>query len=186
MIALLLLFVIAGPLARTLSDSVYDGMWQDDSYLSCMDGLAFGVLAAMVQSKLTYRFMIVSGIVGGFLVLLVFVFRHLTFVLGLTHWNIQVSLLELGVALLLIALSRYQGTLKSLKIFCWYGRNSYEIYLTHSIIITLCIIFFKNSEYYIVLYVAIIIASGVVGSLIARYFSEPLNRRIRAISKINK
>ena len=186
LIAFLLLFVIAGPLARTLSDGVYDGMWQNDSYLSCMDGLAFGVLAGICQSKFSRRLMMILGIIGLLLIFLVFVFRHLTFVLGLTQWNIQVSLLELGVALLLIVLSRYRGTLKSLQILCWYGRNSYEIYLTHSIIITLCLIFFKESEHYIILYAAIIIASGVVGSLIARYFSELLNRRIRAISEIIK
>lgn len=179
LIVVLLAFIIAGPLARTLSDSVYDGMWQDDSYLSCMDGLAFGVLAAMVQSKFTRRFMIFSGIVGVFLVLLIFVFRHLTFILGLTHWNVQVSLLEVGIALLLIALSGYQSTLKSLQIFCWYGRNSYEIYLTHSIIIIFCMYYFKNTAHFIILYVMVIIISGVIGSIIATYFSEPLNRWIR-------
>ena len=186
LIAVLLIFIFAGPFARTLGDNAYDGMWQDHSYFSCMDGIAMGVLAAMFQSKFTQKFMIMSGIVGSLLILLVFVFRHFTFKLGLTHWNIQVSLLEFGVAILLIALSRYRGTLKSLQIFCWYGRNSYEIYLTHSIIITFCLMFSKELEHYIILYAAIIIASGVVGSLIARYFSEPLNRRIRAISELNK
>jgi peptidoglycan/LPS O-acetylase OafA/YrhL len=179
LVIILMLFILAEPLARTLGDDVYNGMWQDDSYFSCMGAIAFGILAALYHSKATHHIMIIAGIIGSLLILLVFVFRYLVFILGLTYWNIQVSFLELGVALLLIALSRYRGAPIGLRLLCWYGRNSYEIYLTHSLIIIFCMIFFKDTPHFIFLYISIIIASGVVGSLVARYFSEPLNRCIR-------
>lgn len=43
-ILILLLLIIIGPFARTWGNNE---IWQDHGYLSCMDGIAFGVLAAL-------------------------------------------------------------------------------------------------------------------------------------------
>lgn len=176
LMVLLLLFIIAGPFARTLGDNA---SWQDYSYLSCMDGIAFGVLAAIASLTVKKRIIIFSAILGTGLVSLVFIFRKLTFMLGLTHWNVQVSLLELGVALLLIALSQYQSKPKGTSILRWFGRNSYEIYLTHSIVIIGFMYFFEDTIHHAFLYFPVVIICGGVGHWVAKYFSEPLNRRIR-------
>jgi peptidoglycan/LPS O-acetylase OafA/YrhL len=68
--------------------------------------------------------------------------------------------------------------------FRWLGRNSYEIYLTHSFIIILLASFLFNAKQstsiIIILYAITIILSGILGQLISTYFSEPLNRFIRS------
>lgn len=182
LVFILISFILVGPFARTLGSNA---SWQDYSYLSCMDGIAFGVLAALYSLKATQRFRMISTIVGAFLVLLIFIFRKLAFILGLTHWNIQVSLLEFGIALILIALSQYQGQPKGTAIIRWFGCNSYEIYLTHSIVIIGFMYFLKSSSYSVLLYLPVIVISGCVGYLIAKYFSEPLNIWIRR-ANLNK
>ena len=65
----------------------------------------------------------------------------------------------------------------------WFGRNSYEVYLTHMFVVFgLHRIFELMGSPYrwsLLWYAAIIPITGVLGAVVARYFSEPLNRRLR-------
>ncbi len=188
-ILLMLLFIILGPFARTLFTS--NEIWIDHSYLSCMDGIALGCLAGLVAckvkfSKLNLLILQYSGIA---LTLLIVVFRKQVYDLGLTHIGLNVTILEIGMALLLIALYQKSITTDRRKNylampFQWFGRNSYEIYLTHVffVIIFTSIFTATNQSFDSVAfwYIAIIATSGIGGQLISNYYSTPINKALRS------
>ena len=68
---------------------------------------------------------------GGVLFALVFFLRKATYALGLTGAGLNVTALEIGAALLLIAWSRRKPSLEPpglcLAFLRWMGVNSYEI-----------------------------------------------------------
>jgi len=93
------------------------------------------------------------------------------------------------VAMMLIALGKGVGNRTMSVGTSWLralGRWSYEIYLFHMLPLQALIIWFKRGdrpEYLIVVtYVVMLLASVALGFVIYRYFSEPLNRRLRGVS----
>lgn len=183
-----LLLIIAGPCSRILSTN---DIWADKAYLSCMDGIVFGFLAAIIINKFTCTKVItkICFILGFALFILTFILRHVTYESGLCNVGLNVTLLELSIALLLIYLQKnilsYSFWQKRFSlIFRWYGKNSYEVYLMHMLIVTL---FFNlissdvltSMPRIIFSIVIIILLSGLVGDFAARFFSEPMNRVLR-------
>jgi peptidoglycan/LPS O-acetylase OafA/YrhL len=94
----------------------------------------------------------------------------------------------MGISFILIAThewfvqqKRHGGIFTAL--FRWFGRNSYEIYLTHMFIVTIMAQIFYGIHIPVKVllfwYISIVIFSGVSGYFIAIYFSEPLNRFLR-------
>jgi len=186
-VALLLGFIVVGPVARTLIQS---DPWADYNYFSCMDGIAIGCLAAIVCHKFKFskRSNLVLLISGTLLCLLFEVFRGTAFRLGLYNFGLDVTLLSLGAALLVIALQQrseqnaaagywFNGWLR------WFGRNSYEVYLTHMLVIwPLVGIFYRlhpSMNVAAFWYIAITALCGLLGYVVARWYSEPLNRSLR-------
>ena len=97
----------------------------------------------------------------------------------------NVILLEIGVGLILIVMQEWYSNQNRrgafwLKPICFFGRNSYEIYLTHMFIILLAarIAFHSTTDIFIE-YVAILILCAIVGQGVSAYFSEPMNRFLR-------
>jgi peptidoglycan/LPS O-acetylase OafA/YrhL len=185
----MLIFIILGPFART----VFTGnvIWSDHSYLSCMDGIAVGCLAALFANgvNLNRKIFLRTLFAGLSLFIFVFIFRKQAYDLGLTKTGLNVTILEFGVGMILISMHEWCGKNGNLGAwpmapFRWLGRNSYEIYLTHSFIIILLASFLFNAKQstsiIIILYAITIILSGILGQLISTYFSEPLNRFIRS------
>lgn len=187
-IFLMLGFVIIGPFARTIFAN--NDIWLDHSYLSCMDGIALGCIAALLTRKIKFslnssRILMFSGIL---LTLLIFIFRKQVYHLGLTTVGLNVTFLEIGISLMLIPLYwRAQNPFffkkSSTSIIQWLGRNSYEIYLTHTFfILVLTEIFYGMRLSFNLLplwYLLIIIISGIGGQLVSSYYSEPINKLIR-------
>lgn len=52
LVSVLIAFIAAGPFARVLTTN---NLWADYGYLSCMDGIALGCLAAILSSKVKFR-----------------------------------------------------------------------------------------------------------------------------------
>lgn len=185
-IAVMMLFVFISPIARTFS---HPTMWQDYSYLSGMGGVAIGCLSALLsyEIKISNKFLYMISAIGLFLFLLIFIFRHIAFELGLTKMNINVSLLEIGVGLTLIAMQEwYSNKNRSgslwLKPIRFFGKNSYEIYLTHMFVIILFMKLLFHSDVKTFLeYLVILAICALIGQGIAYYFSEPMNKWIRKI-----
>ncbi len=208
-IALLLLFVVIGPYARMHGS--YD-LWADYGYLSCMDGIAIGCMAAMIAAKIRVdgRSKLALAVTGAFLLVFIDVFRGAAVSrLGLYETGLDVTTLEIGTALLLIALQlrfeekqRSRSPLstadsvrpaifafirhrlwQSTSVLRWFGRNSYEVYLTHMLVVWPMVIVFQHYKWNInlapVLFLLTMALAGVAGYLVARFYSEPLNHKIR-------
>ena len=183
-IFLMILFVIISPFSRTFSHPV---MWRDYSYFSGMGNIAIGCLAALFSyhvkiNKELFLLLLISGL---FLFSLIFIFRHIAYVIGLTTLNINVTILTIGIACLLIIMQEWYSNHKNqgcrcLKPIRFFGKNSYEIYLTHVLIILFVSkIVFHSTEQVFLAYALILILCAIVGHVISYYFSEPMNKWIR-------
>ncbi|HCU6011413.1 TPA: acyltransferase [Legionella pneumophila] len=194
LIVFMLILIILGPFARTVFS--HNEIWSDHSYLSCMDGIAIGCLAAMLakQIKLNRPLILFFFTTGLLLFMFVFFFRKQVFDIGLTPAGLNVTFLEIGIALIIIATtqelltrdSRYGGQLTSL--IRWFGRNSYEVYLTHMFVVMFIgntFYYSKQSAIYIGLeYFTILALSGLLGHSIAKYYSNPINKKLRTSKSI--
>ena len=95
------------------------------------------------------------------------------------------TILALGTALCLAAIETGVVSSKLWNPLAWVGRNSYEIYLTHGCVMIL------GAEAFIGLgsninsapfwHLAMVSISACLGWVIAKYDSEPLNRRLRGL-----
>ena len=185
LIALLLAFVAIGPFARTVLTR--NELWADYGYLSCMDAIALGCLAAMIAASVRFRPATLRAlqIIGAALVLLIMTARPLVRAMHIYQLGLDVSCLALGTCLLQIAIAQHNraGWLATAPIR-WFGRTSYEIYLTHAFVFLWGIQIFTAAEVRViwtpVFYVGLSVLSGLLGAVVARFYSEPLNRRLRA------
>lgn len=189
-LGLLLLVPIAlGPLARSVFSD--NELWQDHSYLSGMDGMAFGCLAALLAHRMprlpsvaVQRLVLIAGVV---LSVGVFCFRKEVFHLGLTRFGLQVPLLEMGLALLLVATQWRPWTWcegAAAAPLRWFGRHSYEVYLSHMFVVIPAAWLYLRADvspaWIPLWFVAVVATSGLLGQAVARWFSDPCNRALRA------
>ncbi|MET0231236.1 MAG: acyltransferase [Rhodanobacteraceae bacterium] len=183
----LLGFVVIGPASR-----VFDAAsepWDEYAYLSCMDGIAFGCLAALLQTRRAFsrRAMRVAFGVGVAMMLLVIAFRSTTNAIGLVSTGLYITVLEAGSALVLLAIANGIGERWSARgpfaALGFVGRRSYEIYLTHMFVVFSTVAAFKAIDadlaFVGVWYGAAVAVSIALGDVVARGFSFPANRAIR-------
>jgi peptidoglycan/LPS O-acetylase OafA/YrhL len=211
LIALFSCFVIAGPFARV---QTHNELWADYGYLSCMDGIALGCLAAMLAARVRFNHKLNLALrtAGIALILLITVFRGTAARLALYKVGLDVTALQVGVALLLIVLQqsfearaafndsgslnsnvRTRGAVifrnianainRSTGFLRWFGRNSYEVYLTHMLVVWpmvgLFFHFHQSLNTAVLWFFTITAFTGVAGHVLARSYSDPLNRRLR-------
>jgi peptidoglycan/LPS O-acetylase OafA/YrhL len=94
------------------------------------------------------------------------------------------SIIALGTCMVIIAAAQTQWRgPRLLAPLLHLGQRSYEVYLTHMFVV---FAFFATFVHYgnpiwavPLLFIATIIATAAVGDVVARFFSEPLNRAIR-------
>ncbi len=198
LIALLGVFVVVGPFARMLT---HNELWSEYGYLQSMDGIALGCLAAIVagkirlgdKRKLVLRALKLTGVA---VCLLIVVFRGTAAHLGFYKLGLDVTILGTGTALLIIALGLQQQfesntapgfwpKLNSrLSAFLrWFGRNSYEVYLTHMLVVWPMVgaffYFHQPINSAPLWFLATTALAGAAGYLVARFYSEPLNGSLR-------
>jgi peptidoglycan/LPS O-acetylase OafA/YrhL len=182
--------VIVGPFNRVWLDG--DVPWDEYSYLSCMDGIALGCLAGWLSERRPLdrsraRVAMTAGVAA---VLLIIVFRKTTIALGLVATGTNVTVLEAGMALVLLAMASGVGNAvfaRGFSLLQVIGRCSYEIYLTHMFVIfgsfhVLRALFGNEAPQaiYPVSYVVMLVFSVLLGHLVSRWYSEPANRALRA------
>jgi len=193
----LLTFAVIGPFARVFTRNP---LWSDYGYMACMDGIAIGCLAALFATriKLGYKTNVSFRTAGIILCLLIEIFRGTAAKIGFYKAGLDVTILQIGTALLLIALQqsfdhsakrsnshrRFRPERYLAAVLRWFGRNSYEVYLTHMLVVWPAVMLFFHLHGRInwatFWFLGITAVAGGAGYLIARFYSEPLNRFLRA------
>lgn len=186
LIALLIAFVILGPLGRTILTHGNE-TWQEYSYLGGMDAIALGCLTAILTAVRSFRrFTLVAfkwiGI--GILVVCLGFSRELE-KLGLEKLGLGMTLIAIGACLLITVAAKSKWSApRLLSPLLDYGRRSYEVYLTHMFVVFACFDFFmaktdRSLRLIPVLFVTVIVLAGILGELVGRFYSEPANRWLR-------
>jgi peptidoglycan/LPS O-acetylase OafA/YrhL len=183
----LLCLVVIGPVNRTIFAE--QDPWGQYAYLSCADGIAFGCMAALVSTRLKLgararRMCLGLGAVFAILVLLTCNEDSHT---GLARYGLNVTLLEIGGALMLVALAKGVAERVPSVGTSWIrviGRSSYEIYLFHMPVLMGAIWLFKwvqpENRMIPLWYFSMLLVSCCLGFVVYRFYSEPLNRRLRS------
>jgi peptidoglycan/LPS O-acetylase OafA/YrhL len=185
LVIFLIFFVITGPFARTVMAGQNES-WREYSYLGGMDAIALGCLTAIVESRLHFSR---SGlhavrILGGALMVLVLGFSTLLDRLGLMHTGLDMTIAALGTCLIIIAVSKGSPRVPAVaRPLLWFGQRSYEIYLTHMFVVIGLFVAFSDLGKPLggvpILFVTAILISGLLGEIVARFYSEPMNRILR-------
>ncbi|WP_353073529.1 acyltransferase family protein [Tunturiibacter gelidoferens] len=182
---LLFVFVVLGPFARAQAFN-HNPIWREYSYLGGMDGIALGCLTALLSAKARFSGMTlrVLGATGMTMLVSVLGFSIRVESLGLGRAGLDMTVLALGVCLLLIAVAQTRWQAPTLlRPLARAGGLSYEIYLTHVfVVLSLFHIFLSmNNPVRAVpaMFLAVLLLSGLLGALISRVYSEPMNRWFR-------
>jgi len=187
MIIPLLCLIVAGPFSRTLLAD--QDPWGDYAYFSCTDGIAFGCLAALGSARLRIpawvsRVALIAGVAGALFIL---VMRDTVARIGLSNLGLHITVLELSVALMLLAFGTGLGNRVAAFGTGWLrriGHHSYETYLFHMIVVlglmNLLVRTRATSHVLPVWFAAMLLLSLGIGEMVARRYSEPLNRQLRS------
>lgn len=184
LIVVLLLFVVTGPFARTIL--THNSYWADNGYLSYMDSIALGCLTALLarSARFSNALLWTSRIAGSALMILLLVGKPIASRMGFYKVGLDVTLLALGTCLVMLAIAQEnrRGHWLTATIR-WFGRHSYEIYLTHMFVVfsfTRVFIAYRLSLRWVLpIYFVTLLLSGLLGAMIARWYSEPLNKKLR-------
>ena len=186
LLTVLAAFIVLGPLARTIFH--YNDMWRDTAYLSTMDAIALGCLTALLTSHLSKRkplppsLLIALNVSGSFIIFWIALWPGYHWMNAFGRTGIAESVMALGACLVLLATTlrprRGRPWTAPLR---WYGRHSYEVYLTHEFLVVLgTMLYVKYQRGPLALwFLAIVLLTAPLGWLTAHYLSEPMNRRLR-------
>ncbi len=183
---LLLGFVALGPFARTVFTHGNE-VWREYSYLGGMDAIALGCLTALFLSRRRFSRKVMRFCLGLGLSLLIFSLGFSDFagrsVLGRS--GLDMTVLAAGTCLVIAAAaqSAWRTSSRSLRPVIKLGQRSYEIYLTHMFVVFGFFGLFARAggrlRWTPILFVGTIVFAGVLGEVVARFFSEPMNRMLR-------
>lgn len=186
LIALLTGFALIGPYARAVLAGNNE-IWRDYSYLGSMDGIALGCLTALLVSRVPFSRQALRGLLAVGLLLLLFIlcFSRLAYRWGLGDLGLEMTILAIGTCLVMIAAAQTQWRAPRL-LTPWLnlGQRSYEVYLTHMFVVFAFFHVFlatgKRLAAVPAFFVGVIIVAALLGELVARFYSEPMNRWLRA------
>jgi peptidoglycan/LPS O-acetylase OafA/YrhL len=192
-----LLFLVAGallalgPWARSVWITTDIG--QEKSYLGGMNAIAMGCLAALLCDRLSRVAAIRRGwlyaaeITGWVLIAWMATWPRWAWLHGasrfLARTDLDDTVLPLGVCLVMVAtiLRGSRGGGRLTAPVRWFGRHSYEVYLTHEFIVLLGVMaFLRWHGVRPGMWTAVTtLLTAPLGWAVTRWFSEPMNRLLR-------
>jgi peptidoglycan/LPS O-acetylase OafA/YrhL len=185
LVLVLCAFVVFGPIARTVL-AHGSGIWQEYSYLGGMDAIALGCLTALflARRRLSRPALWIGGSLG-----LAFSIFSLAFSVEANAWGLgrnglDMSILGLGTCLLIAVAAQTEWRApRVLAPLLRLGQRSYEVYLTHMFVVFglfhLFIAAGKPTRAVPALFLTVFACSAVLGGVIARFYSEPMNHWLR-------
>lgn len=181
----LILFVILGPFARSHAFN-HNPVWREYSYLGGMDAIALGCLTALFVARrnLSRPTLWIFGITGAILLTFSLGFSIRAYTWGLGRNGLNMTVLAIGTCMLIavFAQTRWQAP-RILTPLLRLGQRSYEVYLSHVFVVlgffSLFLAAGKPMKYVPPLFLAVILIAGLLGELVARGYSEPINRWLR-------
>jgi peptidoglycan/LPS O-acetylase OafA/YrhL len=189
-VVLLLMFTAMGPFARTVWTA--NPIWREKTYLGGMDGIALGCLCALVTNRLLRRGdgwrrdwskrLVAIEVVGVAMILLTTMWPPWHWMRYVWRSGTDGTVLALGACLVMLGsvLRGRAGSWWTAPIR-WFGRHSYEVYMTHEFVVVWgTMLYIKLRRGPLTLwFLGILLLSAPLGWVVARYFSEPMNRRLR-------
>ncbi|MFS4467549.1 acyltransferase family protein [Maribacter sp. 2210JD10-5] len=186
---LITVFLFISPWART--GMIPNNELGDRNHLAFLDAIAIGCLVAMFAYRINFGriWARIFGLLGSILLVLTLFYRGEVYRAGLVGVGLNITLLALGVGLVLLWMHYrlycgkhkrkfWSGGIRSL------GALSYEMYLTHMFVVIAGVSLFKkmdlSSEWIYVMYLTVIIGSALLAKALHVWFTEPVNRWIRA------
>ncbi|WOE33233.1 MULTISPECIES: acyltransferase [unclassified Acinetobacter] len=152
-------------------------------YFSSFDGIAYGCLAAIISSHYKFKISVSQCIKYLMIVIMTAIYFYgpikETAVWGISFFALCTSIL------IMTSISINKKYPKNIILnFCKQtGRNSYEIYLFHLIILGFIKILYVPSETFgnikVLLLIIYFTLTFILGYFIEKYFSNPLNMKIR-------
>ena len=185
LIVLLLGLVVMGPFARTVLTHGNE-VWKEYSYLGGMDAIALGCLTALFLSRFRFsrRAVWILAIVGSALLILILGFSIRVEAWGLARSGLDMTMLAVGTCMVIAVVTQTKWrSPQFMKPLLNLGQRSYEVYLTHMFIVfglfQLFVLAGKPMSAVPALFLAVIFLAGLLGEMVARFYSEPMNQFIR-------
>ena len=189
-LTILLAVVAMGPFARTTWYT--DEVWLENNYIAGMSDIAVGCLAALLTHRLWPRreslrpYLIPIQLLGAATIFVIAlwprwpVVKPVLHVLGKTGLDDTTLALATCLVMLASVLRNRPGRICTAPLR-WFGRHSYEVYLTHEFLVLF------GTQLYLkyrvgptsLWVIAILLLTAPLGALVAYYLSEPLNRKLR-------
>jgi len=183
--SILLCFVALGPFARTIFARGNE-IWAEQSYLGGMDAIALGCLTALLVCRVHFSrtALRVITVAGATLILSILLGLRLTYVPLIAESGLDMTIIALGTCMVIIAAAQTQWKgPRLLAPLLRLGQCSYEVYLTHMFVVfAFFAIFVKcgNPIWSVpLLFIVTVVVAAAAGDIVARFFSEPLNRMLR-------
>jgi peptidoglycan/LPS O-acetylase OafA/YrhL len=187
--------LILGPWARSVWITTDIG--QEKSYLGGMNAIAMGCLAALLFDRLSRvagirrGWLYAAEVSGWVLIAWMATWPRWAWLHGasrfLARTDLDDTVLPLGVCLVIVAtvLRGSSGGGWLTAPVRWFGRHSYEVYLTHEFLVLLGVMAFLrwHGARPGMWTVVITLLTAPLGWAVARWFSEPMNRLLRGAKR---
>lgn len=175
-------------------------------YFSCFDAIAIGCCTAVIMNSAKFNFflehfqdwsvqkkiLVINSIKYGSILILV-----TTYFAGIDgNMIFGFSLIAISTAILLvigvsqgIENKQHSNGLLS-RIVCWFGRNSYELYLFHILVLAVMRSIYKSDilgDYGKLVWMAVFFfASVLFAGAIAKFYSQPMNKKLRQLLGVSR
>ena len=184
-VAIFLSFVALGPFGRTVLAHGNE-IWEEYSYLGGMEGIAMGCLTALIVSRTRFsrRGLRILGVGGSVIVSASLIFSWQAYRGWPGRTGLNMTILGIGTCMFIAATVQTEwNSPLFLAPLLRIGQYSYEVYLTHMFVVFGFFALFLDAGQSMrlvpVLFVATILIAGLLGALVARFYSDPMNRWLR-------